>query len=171
LLLLTALPGLRPPSVIPLLFRLGAPRVSAASYEFSGRLSRFTYLASHCLPPMLSETGGAARKRRPELPGVLPSSSTRTIIQTPTVPLWPKSGVQWIQRGRPSPSPSSSARVSQRILAVTPLPSPRAARRSERTRLLPPMRLRNGDCRIPGTRRDGDVKRIRRDGAGRIKRY
>lgn len=79
--------------------------------------------------------------------------------------------MQCIQRGRPSPSPSSSGRVSHLIFAVTPRPSDSAAPRSARTRLEPPMRLRKGDCRIPGTRRDGDVNKIRSEGAGRISTY
>lgn len=33
------------------------------------------------------------------------------------------------------------------------------------------MRWRKGDCKIPGTRREGEVKRMRREGAGRMRRY
>lgn len=121
---------------------------------------------------MLVATGGAVRKRRFALMlSRLPSSSIRTTIQTPTAPVWPNSGVQWIQRGRPSPSPSSSGRASQRILAVTPRPSPSAAAKSARTRGEPPIRCRKGDCNIPGTRSDGEVNRILKDGAGRMSRY
>lgn len=146
--LLFPVPGLGPLSVKVLLFLLRAAspwRAPSPSYVFVCRLLFSIPCASHCLPPILSATGGAALKRRPDPPETDPSSSTKTIIHTPTAPLWPKRGVQWIHRGRPSPSPASSARVSHRILAVTPLPSPSAARRSERTRVLPPMRLRKGD--------------------------
>lgn len=33
------------------------------------------------------------------------------------------------------------------------------------------MRARKGDCRMPGTRREGDVNRMRSDGAGLTSRY
>jgi hypothetical protein len=57
-------------------------------------------------------------------------------------------------------------------LAVTPRdPSARALPTEARTRLLPPIRSRKGDCRIPGTRSEGEEKRMRREGAGRTRRY
>ena len=97
-------------------------------------------------------------------------------IQTPTAPDWPRRGVQWIQRGRPSSTRSTSSSVaaeeSQRTFAVTPRdPSDRATARESRTRTEPPMRSRKRDCRIPGTRREGETKRMRREGAGRRRRY
>jgi len=126
-----------------------------------------------CLLRMSLATGGACRKRRTGAACL--SSSTRTTIQTPTAPDWPSSGVQCIQRGRPSSYESSrwaTACGSHRIFAVTPRePSLSASRRDWRTRALPPMRSRNCDCRMPGTRREGDVKRILSEGAGRMRRY
>jgi hypothetical protein len=122
---------------------------------------------------MLSTTGGAGLNL---LTGpLLFSSSTRTTIHTPTAPEAPRSGVQWIHRGRPSSvrsSRSAAGADNQRILAVTPrVPSARASARESRTRVEPPMRSRKRDCKIPGTRREGEVKRIRREGAGRRSMY
>lgn len=110
-------------------------------------------------------TGGAGRKRRVGAEEDL-SSSTRTTIQTPTLPLWPRRGVQWIQRGRPSSDPRLAAAVeSQRIFAVTPRePSARLSATEFRTRSEPPMRSRKRDWRIPGTRREGEVNKMRSEG-------
>lgn len=132
-------------------------------------LSSFSFIAfgSNSLPPMTWLTGGAGLNRRLLW---LPSSSTRTTIHTPTAPPWPINGVQCIHRLRPSSSPSSSMRVNQRIFAVTPRPSANAWASSVRTRGEPPIRERKGLCKIPGTRSDGEVKRMRKDGAGRTSR-
>lgn len=53
---------------------------------------------------------------------------------------------------------------NQRTLAVTPRPSARALVRSSRIRGDPPMRERKGVWRMPGVRREGEAKRMRREG-------
>ena len=116
------------------------------------------------LDPAGEGTGGACRCRNVIF---VFSSSTRTTIQTPIWPLLPSSGVQWIHLLRPSKSDLEI----QRTFAVTPRPSAIAAVSSSRTRSEPPILLRKGDCRIPGTRWEGDAKRMRRWGEGRTRRY
>ena len=112
----------------------------------------------------LCATGGAGLQvRDPE--GF--SSSTSTTIHTPICPLIPISGVQWIHRLRPS----SFGLESHRTLAVTPRPSAKAEVSSSRTRGDPPILSRNGDCRMPGTRCEGEANRIRSAGYGRTSRY
>ena len=108
-------------------------------------------------------TGGACFHRRFKLF----SSSMTTIIQTPMWPLLPIKGVQWIHRFRPS----SSYLVTQRTFAVTPRPSASAAVKSSRTRAEPPILFMKGDCKIPGTRSEGDANRILREGCGRTSKY
>ena len=114
--------------------------------------------------PNLGSTGGACFHLllSPSL-----SSSTRSTIQTPIWPLLPINGVQWIHRLRPS----SSALGTHRTLAVTPRPWASAVVNSSRTRVEPPILFMNGDCSIPGTRREGDAKRMRREGYARMSRY
>src|ERR1700753_2732422 len=90
-------------------------------------------------------------------------------IHTPTLPLLPSRGVQCTHRGAPSASVARPG--TQRTLAVTPLPDASAAVNSSRTRVEPPMRLRKGDCSIPGVRKAGEAKIMRNEGYGRTRRY
>jgi hypothetical protein len=145
-------------------------------YESCGKSSKSSIsvpLAPSFLLRISLAIGGACRKRRTGATCL--SSSTNTTIHTPTAPDAPSKGVQCIQRGLPSSSEVSrlwTACESHRILAVTPRePSARALPTDSRTRELPPMRSRKCDWRIPGTRREGEVKRMRREGAGRTRRY
>jgi hypothetical protein len=87
-----------------------------------------------------SATGGAFLNLRR---GSYPSSSTMTIIHTPTVPFLPSSGVQCTHRALPSVSPIRPE--THRTLAVTPRPEAKAFDSSARTLGDPPMRERNGD--------------------------
>lgn len=125
----------------------------------------FSFGAGPCEDVADGAIGGACRHRR-----TAPSSccsSTMTTIQTPIWPLPPSRGVQCIHLLRPS----SLAFDTHLTLAVTPRPSAIAAVSSSRTRSDPPILFRNGDCRMPGTRNEGDANRILRDGYGRTSRY
>jgi hypothetical protein len=61
--------------------------------------------------------------------------------------------------------------LSQEILAVTPMPWVRASAMPSRIWTGPPMRERRGDWRRPGMRREGERNVMRREGAGRTRRY
>lgn len=88
------------------------------------------------------------------------SSSTIITIHTPIPPLCARSGVQCTHRFRPCVSYLDT----HLMRAVTLRPSMNERSRSSRTVAEPPTLEKKGDCRIPGMRREGDVKRIRREG-------
>jgi hypothetical protein len=109
--------------------------------------------------------GGACLQRRIALSSCW--SSTMTTIQTPIWPLPPSKGVQCIHLLRPS----SLVLETHLTLAVTPRPSPIAPVSSSLTWSDPPILFRNGDCRMPGTRNDGDANKILSEGYGRTSKY
>lgn len=136
---------------------------------------------------MIGFLGLNAELRQP----VISSLSTMTTIQTPGLLSEPSSGVQCIQRGFPSGSPLSALGamypcgrsceleclcdlnecVSQETFAVTPMPWDSAFMRPSRTCRGPPIRSMSRDCESPGMRSAGDVKMIRREGYGRMRKY
>ena len=67
--------------------------------------------------------------------------------------------------------PVSLARAVQLTRAVTPRPSERAWYSPSRVRTAALILSMMGDWSIPGVRREGEAKRMRRDGKGRTIKY